>query len=81
MQWVEDNNYTKDIIPFTVVHDSIVSEVREELVEEYIKNARECIQRDRGLSIPNCPIKVDFEIGNSWGELEDEEQYFKANRY
>jgi hypothetical protein len=23
------------------------------------------------LSIPNCPIKVDFEIGPSWGELEE----------
>ena len=38
---------------------------------EYIKNAKECIQRDRGLSIPDCPIKVDFEIGPSWGELDE----------
>ena len=69
--WIEDNNYQDVILPFTVVHDSIVSEVREDLVDEYVKNAKECIQRDRGLSIPNCPIKVDFEIGPSWGELED----------
>ena len=69
VKWIEDNDYLEDIKPFTVVHDSIVSEVREDLVDEYIKNARECIQRDRGLSIPNCPIKVDFEVGPSWGEL------------
>ena len=61
------------IKPFTVVHDSIVSEVREDLVEEYVKNAKECIQRDRGLTIPDCPIKVDFEVGPSWGELSDYE--------
>ena len=73
VKWIEDNGYDEDIKPFTVVHDSIVSEVREDLVEEYIKNAKECIQRDRGLTIPNCPIKVDFEVGPSWGELTDYE--------
>ncbi len=71
IKWIEDNDYLDAIKPFTVVHDSIVSEVREDLVDDYIENARKCIQIDRGLSIPNCPIKVDFEIGPSWGELED----------
>src|SRR6056300_878021 len=70
-KWIEKCGYEKDIIPFTVVHDSIVSEVREDLIDIYIQNARECIQRDRGLSIPNCPIKVDFEVGPSWGELSE----------
>src|SRR6056300_247086 len=69
--WIEDNDYIDAILPFTVVHDSIVSEVREDLVETYIENAKRCIQTDRGLSIPDCPIKVDFEIGPSWGELEE----------
>jgi len=69
IKWIEDNDYIDAIKPFTVVHDSIVSEVREDLVDDYIENARKCIQTDRGLSIPNCPIKVDFEIGPSWGEL------------
>lgn len=78
VKWVDENNYGDSVKPFTVVHDSIVSEVKEELVQEYIKNAKECIQRDRGLSIPNCPIKVDFEIGDSWGELVDESDYFKV---
>ena len=71
IKWVDENNYHNDILPFTVVHDSIVSEVREDLIDIYIQNARECIQRDRGLSIPNCPIKVDFEVGPSWGELNE----------
>ena len=42
---------------------------REDLIDEYIENAKRCIQTDRGLSIPDCPIKVDFEVGPSWGEL------------
>ena len=67
----EDNDYSDVIKPFTVVHDSIVSEVREDLVDTYIENAKRCIQTDRGLSIPDCPIKVDFEIGPSWGELDE----------
>jgi len=71
IQWIEENDYLDAILPFTVVHDSIVAEVREDLVDAYIENARRCIQTDRGLSIPGCPIKVDFEIGPSWGELED----------
>ena len=71
INWIQDKNYEKDILPFTVVHDSIVSEVREDLIDVYIENTKRCIQKDRGLSIPNCPIKVDFEIGPSWGELSD----------
>ena len=70
MKWIEDNNYQDSIIPFTVVHDSIVAEVREDLVDTWAINMRNCIQKDRGISIPNCPIEVDFEIGDSWGELE-----------
>jgi DNA polymerase I-like protein with 3'-5' exonuclease and polymerase domains len=71
INWIEDNNYLDAILPFTVVHDSIVAEVREDLVDTYIENARRCIQKDRGLTIPGCPIKVDFEIGPSWGELDE----------
>lgn len=76
INWIEVNGYDEYIKPFTVVHDSIVSEVREDLVPLYISNAKRCIQEDRGLSIPGCPIKVDFEIGDSWGELQDEKDYF-----
>jgi len=76
IRWIEENNYDEVIKPFTVVHDSIVSEVREDLVPTYVENVRKAIQKDRGLSIPNCPIKVDFEIGDSWGELDSEKDYF-----
>ena len=71
IKWIEDNDYLDAILPFTVVHDSIVAEVREDLIDTYIENARRCIQTDRGLTIPGCPIKVDFEVGPSWGELDE----------
>jgi len=71
ISWINEKGYEKDILPFTVVHDSIVSEVREDLLDEYITNAKRCIQTDRGLTIPNCPIKVDFEVGTTWGDLEE----------
>ena len=45
--------------------------MREDLIDIYVENAKTCIQKDRGLSISNCPIKVDFEVGPSWGELSD----------
>ena len=71
MEWIYDNGYSKDMLTFTVVHDSIVSEVREDLINTYIENTTRCIQKDRGLAIPNCPIKVDFEVGPTWGNLSE----------
>lgn len=52
---------------FALVHDSIVAYVREDLVEEYIQMAIECIQTDRGCSIKGAPIGVeaDSEPGGS----------------
>jgi len=69
MNWIESSNLQDKIIPFTVVHDSIVSEVKDDYIDLWINKSRELIQTDRGLSIPNCPIGVDYEIGPSWGEV------------
>lgn len=78
IKWIDENNLNDDIKPFTVVHDSIVSEVRTDLIPMYIEKARGFIQKDRGISIPDCPIKVDFDIGPSWGDLKDEDKYFEV---
>jgi hypothetical protein len=48
-----------------------VAEVREDLVDLYIAKTKEFIQKDRGCSINDCPIGMDFELGPSWGELEN----------
>ena len=59
------------MIPFTVVHDSIVAEVQDNYVDEWVTNVQGFLQKPRGIEIPNCPIGVDFEVGPSWGDLND----------
>ena len=53
---------------FALVHDSIVAEVREDQVDAYINIVRKALQKDRGCSIPNFPIGVDFGVGESYAE-------------
>ncbi len=53
---------------FALVHDSILAEVPEEEIEHYCKKLKEFTQKDRGLSIPNCPIGIDVGIGNNYAE-------------
>lgn len=79
-KWIDEMGYEKDIIPFTVVHDSIVSEVREDLIPLYSEMLKKFIQTDRGISIPNCPIGVDIEVGDSWGELTSLSDYLSSLR-
>jgi len=58
--WIKANNKKARI--FALVHDSILAEVPEEEVEEYMQKLAEYIQMDRGLSIPGAPVGCDFEI-------------------
>ena len=51
---------------FALVHDSILAEVKEEAVEEYSEILLRNVQKDRGLSIPGCPIGCDFDIGEDY---------------
>ena len=57
---------------FALVHDSILAEVEESAVEEYSQVIKDCIQKDRGLSIPGTPVGCDFDIGDdySFGKFE-----------
>jgi DNA polymerase I-like protein with 3'-5' exonuclease and polymerase domains len=57
---------------FALVHDSILAEVEEAAVDSYSYLLREHVQRDRGLSIPNCPVGCDFDVGDdySFGKFE-----------
>ena len=69
MKWISDNGHQNDILPFALVHDSVVAEVRIDLVPIWIKTLKDFVQKDRGIMIPNCPIEMEFEVGLSWGEL------------
>ena len=51
---------------FALVHDSILAEVKEDAVDEYCEILKRNVQKDRGLSISDCPIGCDFDIGNDY---------------
>ena len=58
--WIKANNKGARI--FALVHDSILAEVPEGEVDEYMLKLAEFVQMDRGLSIPGVPVGCDFEI-------------------
>ena len=60
---------------FALVHDSILAEVPEDEIEAYKKIIKDCVQVDRGLTIPGCPIGCDFEIGDDYSFGKFEEKY------
>lgn len=72
INYIKKNNMKAKV--FAMVHDSILAEVPDEELEHYSKKLKEFMQKDRGLSIPGTPIKVDIEIGTSYA-LEDKKDY------
>ena len=68
---------------FGLVHDSILAEVPEDEVEIYCSNLKSFVQKDRGVSIPSCPVGCDFEIGDdySFGKWESYYTDEKLNKY
>jgi len=62
-----------DIKIFALVHDSIVAEVRDDLIDEYKAMLKKHIQVDRGIQIKDFPIGIDIEVGDdySFGKFEE----------
>lgn len=60
---------------FALVHDSVLADVADEDVDAYSKILQECIQKDRGISLPGCPIGCDFDIGQDYAFGKFEKQY------
>ena len=58
--WIKANNKKARI--FALVHDSILAEVPEGAVDEYMEKLASFIQMDRGISIPGAAVGCDFEI-------------------
>ena len=58
--WIKANNKGARI--FALVHDSILAEVPDAEVDEYMLKLASFVQLDRGLSIPGVPVGCDFEI-------------------
>lgn len=75
---IDINNYVKKTELraklFMLVHDSIVALVHPDDVEHYCAKLKEFTQKDRGFSIPGCPIGIDVDVGNdySFGKFDKE---------
>lgn len=68
-------NTEMDAKIFALVHDSILAEVREDLVDLYTKKLTAFIQADRGVSIPGYAIGCDFDLGMDYSFGKFEEYY------
>lgn len=60
---------------FMLVHDSVVAIVREDLISVYCEILKRNTQKDRGCSIPMCPIGVDQDVGDDYSFGKFEEKY------
>ena len=69
---IKSINKTKEMRIFALVHDSILAEVDIDCVDDYMAIVKECIQKDRGIYIPGCPVGCDFDVGDdySFGKFE-----------
>ena len=64
------NLYKEGIIAHTQVHDELNISIKDKKeCEKVIEIMRDCVE----LKVPN---KVDAEIGKSWGDVKDYEEYF-----
>jgi DNA polymerase I-like protein with 3'-5' exonuclease and polymerase domains len=73
--WIKQNKFNKDMRIFALVHDSILAEVKEDRIEEYSEAVQKFVQIDRGISIPNCPVGCDFDIGDDYSFGKYEKKY------
>ena len=74
-QTIKELGKEKQMRIFALVHDSILAEVDEDCVEEYSAILLKAVQKDRGISIPNCPIGCDFEVGDDYSMGKFGEKY------
>lgn len=71
VDWIKKEKLQEEIQLFATVHDSVIAEVHESMIDTYADALKLNLQKDRGVFIEGKPIVVDVEVGPSWGELED----------
>jgi DNA polymerase-1 len=69
-QWYQEENLPANIV--CLVHDSIISEVREDLAQEIINRKAKIMC---GWPTGNVPLMVEAEKGRTWGTMEKVEIY------
>lgn len=66
VDWIENDNLENDVKLILPVHDALMFEVRESMVEECIGTVREIMT---GHNSNNVPLDVDFKVGDAWGSM------------
>ncbi len=72
-QWIKDTKVDAKII--ALVHDSLVLEVEDSVVDIVAEHMALFTQEDRGCSIPGQPVGVDLDIGEDYAFGKFEKQY------
>ena len=72
---IQEAGYGDKMRIFALVHDSVLAEVDEDVIDTYQFILRACIQEDRGISIPGCPIGCDFDVGDDYSFGKFEKKY------
>jgi DNA polymerase-1 len=65
-RYIKKNYAKNDAYAILQIHDEIIFEVKEDLVEDFNKNIIRIMEQVCELSVP---LVVDTEIGSNWGEL------------
>ena len=74
-EWIVANGHKANMKIFGLVHDSILSEVKDEWIDLYLEKLAYFTQKDRGVSIPGHPIGLDVEIGKNYAFLDEDYSY------
>jgi DNA polymerase I-like protein with 3'-5' exonuclease and polymerase domains len=72
---IKQDGTDKQMKIFALVHDSVLAEVEEDYIDHYKFILKSQIQKDRGMSIPDCPIGCDFEVGEDYSMGKFKEKY------
>ena len=70
VQWIEEDGIDDVVKLVLTVHDSLMFEVRDDMVDETIWTARAIMTGWNSLGVP---LVVDAKTGRSWGSMEDYE--------
>ena len=50
-----------------IIHDEIIVEAREDIVDDVSKLVKECMEKAYEEMLPNCPFLVEPKITDTWG--------------
>lgn len=68
VDWIDSDNLERDVKLILPVHDALLFEVKESMVDEVACTVHEIMT---GHNSNDVPLTVDFKIGDAWGSMEE----------